>query len=284
MEQYSVINILKIKNNCRFFSKIVLLFLIPGFLFGDPPVTNPQRDDGFGAQFLTIMLAAMYAELYNRPFYYTPFIRMEHNYDNDPNFLQKKEELINVIGNFPINQDNQAEEIGVGTLCFLLGQGHYADAFARTHTLQKFKQIFRVNKNRSKYFDDAHFHIAVHVRRRNPHDCRDSPIPDRVYLEIIHKLRTQYSSHEPLFHIYSQGNFAEFEPIYGAHDVVFHLNESIEDTFTSMVFANALVTSASTFSYTAGFLSDGSVYYIRFDHLPLPLPNWFSAYKLLGLE
>jgi hypothetical protein len=37
-----------------------------------------------------------------------------------------------------------------------------------------------------------------------------------------------------------------------------------------MVLADILVTGASSFSYTAGLLSEGIVYYIPFWHAPLP--------------
>ena len=53
-------------------------------------ITNPERTDGFGAQFQTIIASAIYAELNNIPYIYTPFKMMEHNYDNDPEFLPKK--------------------------------------------------------------------------------------------------------------------------------------------------------------------------------------------------
>ena len=63
-------------------------------------LTNFTRDDGFGAQYQTILYSIMYSELVNKEFVYTPFKKMEHNYDDDPNFLKEKENLINIIGNY----------------------------------------------------------------------------------------------------------------------------------------------------------------------------------------
>jgi len=49
---------------------------------------------------------------------------------------------------------------------------------------------------------------------------------------------------------------------------VFHLNENLFDTFTGLVAAEILVTSRSSFSYSAAILSDGEIYYQPFWHPP----------------
>lgn len=239
-------------------------------------VTSPERADGFGAQFQTIIYSAIYAELNNLEFVYTPFKNMEHNYDNDSEFILKKENLINFINNFEIN-DHNARRLGVHEVIqfFEINLNNCVKSAA----LGTIKKIFRSNKNRADYFDDEHFHIVVHVRRPNSHDCRlnGADTPDTTFLSIINKLRNIYASINPLFHLQSQGNLASFSAFL-APDVILHLNESIEDSFNSMVLADALVTSRSSFSYTAGILSDSLVYYIPFWHPPLP--GWISINTL----
>jgi hypothetical protein len=47
-----------------------------------------------------------------------------------------------------------------------------------------------------------------------------------------------------------------------------HLDESVEAAFSGLVFADALITSASSFSYVAAMLTDGVVYYKKFWHKP----------------
>ncbi len=79
-----------------------------------------------------------------------------------------------------------------------------------------------------------------------------------------------YIAEQPLFHIYSQGDVTAFENIYKAEDVVLHINESVEQTFASMVLADVLVTTSSSLSYAAGIISEGTVYYIPFWHPPFP--------------
>ncbi len=257
----------------------LLLFTI--IAFGQPKyiecsssisiITNPQGSDGFGAQFLLIIASVIYAELNNMKYVYTPFKTMEHNYDNDPNFIAKKEWLINFINNFEINQTNDA--IVPSNVIDIFYFEKNLIGIANCFSLQKIKNIFRLNKNLHNYFNNENLNIAVHIRRPNPHDNRiyGTDTPDTVFLNIINTLRVVYSSQNPLFHIYSQGNIEQFEA-FSAQDVVFHLNKSVEDSFTSMVLADVLVISPSTFSYTAGLLSKGIVYYIPF--VCARLPHW----------
>ena len=234
----------------------------------DKIITNSSIGDGFGAQFQTIIYTVIYAELNGIKFLYTPFKKMEHNYDNDINFLKKKEDLINFIGNFEINED-----------LILQSKMSRPDFFeknltvcAESASLKKIKDLFRSNKNRDDYFADNNLNIAIHVRRPNAHDSRiaGTDTTDEIYLRIIDTLRGIYRLKSPLFHIYSQGNLESLEKVYCANDVILHVNGPVEEAFTSMVLADVLVTGTSSLSYTAGILSEGTVYYMPFWHPPLP--------------
>ncbi len=240
-------------------------------------VTNPVRTDGFGCQFLEIICSALYAEMSHKKFLYSPFRDMEHNYDGVPDFIQKKEELINFIGNFDVNYDEQVQLTASHQKYKRFFYNNIA-ACAKSSTLKEIKDIFRLNKNREDYFDPHAFNIAIHIRRPNPHDAHaiGTQLPDRVYLRIIKALRIAFSLKNPLFHIYSQGDIEKFESSFHAEDFILHINEPLEHTFSSLVFADVLVTSTSTFSYTAGLISNGEVYYIPC-WLP-PLPHWETIY------
>ncbi|MFI5335051.1 MAG: hypothetical protein ACHQT8_07855 [Chlamydiales bacterium] len=241
----------------------------------DEFVTNPLRSDGFGAQFQTIIYAMVYAELNHQTFLYSPFTRMEHNYDNDPDFIKKKERLANVIDYFPHNND-VALQTKISARDFVVFFDQNILHGIETSAFKKLKEIFRLNKDRSLYFDDEHLHIAVHIRRSNSHDNRvdGADTPDSVYLNMINNLRQKYFTQRPLFHIYSQGRPKKFRKTFVGDDILLHINESIEETFTSMVLADVLVLSCSSFSYTAGLLSNGTVYYMRF--WVSPLPSWIE--------
>jgi hypothetical protein len=92
---------------------------------------------------------------------------------------------------------------------------------------------------------------------------------DLTYINVINNLRGLYHFARPIFHIYSQGDVEQFKTVFAGDDIVLHIDETLEDTFTAMVFADVLVTSTSSFSYTAALLSDGEIYYIPFWHPPL---------------
>lgn len=254
---------MKIKHNALF-----LLLQINFLTYSQQLITNPKRFDGFGAQFSHVMASAVYAEAHGMKFVYTPFSSMEHNYDGDPTFLAKKEWLINFIGNFEINTNPDTPK---ATYCIDFFNSDLR-ASLNSAMFKKIKKIFRANKNIDDYFDPARFNIAVHVRRPNSHDTRldGADTPDQVFLNIINKLRVKYKDKKPLFHVYSQGSIENFEK-YMADDIILHLNDSTEYAFTAMVLADVLVVVRSAFSYVAGLLSEGTVYYIP---IGFQVPNW----------
>ena len=258
------------KFNC--FISVLLIFEL--LIFAEEVVTNPIRSDGFGGQFQTIIASVIYAELNNKKFIYTPFKAMEHNYHNDADFLKKKESLINFIDNFEINEDDTIDPI-VHSVFLNFFEENLVKC-VNSLSLKKIKKLFRANKNAHNYFNNENLNIAVHVRRPNAHDSRieGTDTSDDIFLYTLDQLRVIYAAKNPRFHIYSQGHAENFK-IYEAQDVVLHIDESVEDTFTGMVFADVLVTAASSLSYTAGLLSEGIVYYIPFWHAPLP--DWIAV-------
>ena len=236
-------------------------------------VTNiSEFNDGFGSQYQNIIATAIYAELTNKKFVYSPFQNMEHNYDADPMFLEKKEWLINFKNNFEINLEKNATLVDECKYFF----DNNIKLAASSQVLKKIKKIFKENKDLDNFFDNNYFNISIHVRRPNSDDNRiyGTDVPIEIYINIINNLRKIYFDKNLLFHIYSQGhemNFTEFNSL----DTVLHLNESVEDTFIGMVAAKVLVVAPSSFSWVAGIISDGEVYYIPFWHTPLP--HWICA-------
>lgn len=241
-------------------------------------VTNFERNDGFGGQFQSLIASVIYAELNAAKFVYTPFKVMAHNYDNDPDFIAKKEWLINFKGNFEINNGSY-KTLSLNHIDFIRFFEAHIVQCAHSQALKTMKKIFRANKDIKNYFDGRTFNIVLHVRRPNAHDTRieGADAPDTLFLHVIHRLRVMYGAKSPMFHVFSQGSSENFKA-FNAPDVQLHLNDSVEDSFTAMVLADVLVAAASSFSYVAGILSDGAVYYIPFWHTPLP--GWISVYSL----
>jgi hypothetical protein len=218
-------------------------------------VTNnyQQPSEGFGFQYLSIINSMLFAEVLGKEFRYTPFQAMAHNYENDPDFLIKKEKLINLIDHLPINRDieiQKSQYVGVPN-----------DCFPGSKTEQTVKRLFFANKSKEQYFPLRSTNIAIHIRKINSHDCqlikefRDI----EFYRQLLDYLRRQWSK-DSHYHIYSQGDVGTFRSLQ-SEDVTLHINESIEDTFSAMVLADVLITAYSGFSCAAGFLSSGKVFY-----------------------
>ena len=259
------------------------------------PITNLVRpDDGFGENYKYIIYSLMYAELNGLDFVYTPFKIMQHNYDEDPDYIPKKEKMINIIGHFKSDDDHTKLNI------FDLLQFYHKNIewCSKSRSLDLVKTLFYLDK--VSPFDNSRTNIAIHIRRMNRHDyivvdegtklrtpvydelferlAKDPitanrlpgmDVPVDLYTTIIGQLEQIYPN--PQFHIFSQGNVADFK-IFERDNTVLHINECLETTFLQLVYADVLVTAPSALSYTAGLISNNTIYYVQC--LNPPLPHW----------
>ena len=230
--------------------------------------TNQIREDGFGAQYQTIIITYLHCMMNNMQYKYNPFIKVEHNYENDPFYTKKLEELINLKNNIETNIDS---------IILMFEDIRYnfeenIDNYCNSDAMKYIKECFWQNKEKDP-FKNNKINIAVHIRRENSHDRghagERASTPNTYYLNIMNEIRETYKHKdgELLFHIYSQGNIENFKDL-ERKDVQFHLNEDITKTFVELVGANILIISPSSFSYVAALLSDGVVYYKNFWHNP----------------
>ena len=242
--------------------------------------TLTEQSDGFGSQFQKLIYAILIAEEKGIKYIYRSVKTVEHNYDNDPEFINKIEELMNLKGNFR-SIDSIESESG---LISVMGIGEVIkefeskiDYYMKSETLKKLKTIFWKNKNRNFFQNDA-TNIAVHIRRPNEMDNRtdgaDTPLD--YYFDVIDIVKRKNPTEKKVFHIYSQATIEEFKNR-NTENFVFHLNESLFETFIGMVAADILVTSKSSFSYTAALLNEGTIYYLPFWHCPAS--DWINIVK-----
>lgn len=238
-------------------------------------ISNMLREDGFGAQFQSILWTLLTAEGQGLPFVYTPIEEMAHNYENDPTFLGRMEDLMGFRKYFPLADTVEGSDIV---------RPQWPDFYKPIernmefyHTLPVFEQYKSafLKQNISPYTNE-HFHIAIHIRRPNTHDPPDDQrgdTPNQYYLQCIAFLRKALKDcNKPLqFHVYSQGTkdmFSEFD----SSDTILHLNGPPDTGFLGLVYADALVTSKSSYSYIAALLTNGTVFYTPFWHPPRA--NW----------
>jgi hypothetical protein len=268
-------------------------------------ITNLLRpDDGFGENYKYIIYSLMYAEFNKCEFVYSPFQVMRHNYDDDPDYINKKEKMINCIDTFkPKIPDVTISALNI----FDLLQFYHKNVewCSQSNSLKLLKTLFYLDK--VNLYDTSIVNIAIHIRRINPHDyivvdqeskdrvpmqddlfqtILDNPItaiqlpgmdvPVDFYITMIQQLGQIYPNAK--FHIFSQGNKNEFK-VFENYNVMLHINECLETTFQQLVFADVLVTSPSSLSYTAALLSNNIIYYVQCLNPPLPHWNIIQNYK-----
>lgn len=234
--------------------------------------TPEERTDGFGAQFQTRIYCILIAENSGKKYIHTPVKTMEHNYDNDPEFLNNIENLMNLKNNYACIKDPTRVKN-----CQILNNikiiQHFESAinfYLNSDSLKNIKNVFWKNKNRN-FFNNDKINVAVHIRRPNIHDSRvdGTDTNTEYYFNVINIIKEKYinSDKSLLFHIYSQNDISDYDG-FDKTDIQFHLNENLFDSFIGMVAADVLVTSKSSLSYAAAILSDGEIYYNPFWHPP----------------
>jgi hypothetical protein len=235
--------------------------------------TTIKSSDGFGAQYQKIIQTYIYCKSTGLQFVYTPFDKIEHNYNNEQKFITKIEDVVNLYNKMPLLKRISAKEIDYGSIVMRWFEDNI-DIACNSEHMSFIKQCFWENKDRNVYKNNKK-NIAVHVRRSNPHDrglAGDRvTTPDEYYLGVMNYIRQKYQSSELEFHIYSQGKIEDFVK-YNREDVVLHINEDIDISFVCMVGADILVTSPSSLSYVAALISDGEIYFKEFWHKPRK--NW----------
>lgn len=251
--------------------------------------TSRPRNDGFGAQFQNIIFDILYTySNTNSNTYVFPGIdSFEHNYNNEPGYTNRLIRYMNLKDHFSGGGGGGGTNLHLGTIHRYTTDvySHVEDNISKLITsepMKLIKSLFYADK--STPFDTRYHNVAVHVRRPNPHDCRidGTNITDSYYLNVIRYIRKNHDSSDGKhlrFHIYSQGNAGAYdEYIKNNDDTVLHLNEDVLLTFHGLVFADTLVTSSSSFSYTAALLCNGAIYYKGFWHKPAD--SWIVGDKL----
>ncbi len=260
---------------------------------------NEDRSDGFGAQFQNYIFTCYYVEENGNKFLYKPLNRMAHNYNNDPTYIERMENLMNLRSIYRdyrevVKEDSEVEIIVPNFNDIYNFTELNMDRFIKSKTMERIRDAFWKNKgDKTMYYPDkdTKIHVAIHVRRANLDDTayNSSALPDSYYLKVMSIVSNLYLARENEtgkklhYHIFSQGKSADFV-CYTKNegdlekedrsDVTLHLNDSNEDTFIGMAAADVLVTSKSSFSYVAALFSDGDILHTEFWHKPC---SWWTT-------
>jgi hypothetical protein len=187
---------------------------------------------------------------------------------------------MNLESHFKLENMNNVEKLNQNVV-YRFCQDNLS-SLMKTPIYNEIQSIFFSNKKSP--FNNSYINVAVSIRRNNICDDRNSSLsPNSYYLKIINFLRKKNVNNVKLkFHIYSQSlhsnikdnnifnidlsvyNFKDFEN----DDTELHIDKNIIETFNGLVFADILITSESSFSYSAALLTKGIVYYKKFWHPP----------------
>jgi hypothetical protein len=234
--------------------------------------TNIKCHDGFGSQYQKILQTYIFCKIHNLNFVYEPLEFVEHNYDNDIEYNNKLEKLMNLKNNISnLTNDISIERLDYMTKVMPFFENNI-DKCCKSEHMDFIKKCFWGNKDKSSnFFNNNKFNVAIHIRRENHIDkglaAGRVTTPNSYYLNIMNIIREKYKDKEILFHIYSQGDLLNFRDFTNS-DVYFHINDDIIDNFICMVAADILVISPSSLSYVAALISDGEIYYKKFWHNP----------------
>jgi hypothetical protein len=233
--------------------------------------TSEERVDGFGSQFQTLLHMIYYAAANNAEYIHIPIRVMEHNYANDPSYVESLEEFMCVWLFKKINEINSS----MPTIRHISNEEcrNYfqqdVDKAMSHSSLTAYKSVFLETINKNHYSSNK-FIIALHIRRgdvQSTNSNRERYTSNEFYLEKMKYLSETYADKDIQFHIYSEGSPDEFN-CFQSENTILHLNEDVRTTFIGLITSQVLVQSKSSFSYVAGLLSNGTVYHIPFWHPP----------------
>jgi hypothetical protein len=262
-------------------------------------------DDGLGAQFQRFAWTCIYAEeCEESTFIYRSPEKMAHNYTGEPNYIEKLETLMNMKPHYMNYNEARADK----TIDNILTPDFYdifnyvernIDKCMKSESMARIKKYYWQNKDsvrdRPRLYripegDHTYtHHLAAHIRRPNCDDTRPNggeEYTNEYYIKSLLTIREKYlkqdSSNRIQFHIYSQGTEDKFANISGHEilgpDIMMHINDSNEDTYLAMTMADILVTSASSYSYSAAFFCNGDIFYTEFWHKPC---SWWNKLEKL---
>jgi len=252
--------------------------------------TIRARTDGFGAHFQHYMWAAYYAEEHKMQFLMPEIIKIEHNYGDKENWIQELTDFMSLNKLFDIFNPTRHRYATILTQnCFCNFVESDIDKFLESNTMCKIRNKFF---NDNDYLLDKYFirkpdtknaiNIAIHVRRNNNNDTRLVD-PDTTRFDIfkteIDKLLLEIPADRNIrLHIISQASFAEIREAFFCYlrpgengrkvTIALHQNDEVQGPFLAMATSDYLITSPSSFSYTAALLNKGTIIYYPFWHNP----------------
>lgn len=230
--------------------------------------TNTSRSDGFGAQIREIFFSIVWTLIEHKgEFVYTPITRMEHNYNNNKDWIKNTNDFLNITSQFNKCPNNSVKKSRYDKNKMTRNMEKYIHSPA----FEKIRDCITPNMI-NPYDHQNYFNIAIHLRRKNAHDnlgpIKPRLIPDDYFNSRLQNFFDDYQKRstteivKPLrIYIYTQGN-EDVKLDTKGHEVINCIDIDVYRTFAGFVYADALITSLSLLSYMAAFFNKGDVYHI----------------------
>ena len=267
---------------------------------------NTSSQDGFGAQLQRVLSIYLISKKLNVGYYHVDIVTKEHGFT--PIILERFNELIewNIKEKASIDNvvyidffDNTAFESVIKCkhdntdILFKIKFAHcYIDAnesIFDSHIFPKFSWI--VDKSCPDIFK-----VAIHIRRGDVSQTQNSIrfIPFGFYVTCLENICKLLKDRNYEITIYSENSLLgeivrHKDSLEGINGLKFNIDGSVTDTFKEMVNSDILITSKSSFSYSASLLKlkhNGMVFYPSFWHTYPPKyicidnPNNILEYKI----
>ncbi|WP_367871106.1 hypothetical protein [Luteolibacter sp. Populi] len=234
-----------------------------------PCITCVSPGEGAGSmamRYVSVMTASC---VYQRTYIHTPFRNVGHRPRGyDPQAWDREWETFFNLGLDEI-QDQPAKAY----------RWCYREVTGREMGLIDwiFRDKYHDNpKPPASWFSPDEWNVAIHVRRGDAlearHQARVTRNPDvERFLRGILPKCTNPENKPVRIHLMSEGSRTDFDLAERLEvPCELHLDECPFMTFHHLVMADTLITAKSTFSYFAGILNPGQVFYEPFWHEPLP--------------
>eukprot|EP00466_Bigelowiella_natans_P011945 jgi/Bigna1/143532/aug1.79_g18240 len=259
--------------------------------FTERCITAGSRIDGFGAQYEYVLEAMTAAASKGLDYCHSEFATMAH--------------WVN------ITECNAAIGLAAGNSCYRCGI--YPNFVSKTRhniartILQNWnpciktqirEALFKGMKSLGvKPIDHPrdHINVGVHIRRGDVTPAKPRFVYMATFIEIMNEVRRQLRSEGKkfLFHVYSEGDPADFAELAGQTDVVLHIDKAVGmlSDFISLVKSDILIMSPSTFSYVSSLLMNGQalfprthtgIYNVHFSPMDPSEAMWFITDKRLN--
>lgn len=256
-------------------------------------ITYAGTGDGIGSQIHSILSILLFAKKFHLIYVHTPVKHIEHYKGDRDKWSLRWEEFFSLGNNeiqikalqsshvkrvfvkFPFLLNKKRDKLYLVTNCH-----SFTDTCPGDFSLiiDDLRRKYNIKNAPLKRIKTRQLQLCVHIRRGdvdaiNINSFRYSS--NRDILKNLVKILEFYNRHhiDCRVCIHSQGeekDFSEFKEL----NVTFCLNKDEFTTFDNLVNADILVTAKSSFSYVAGLLNKGIVFYEPFWHKPLP--SWIN--------